>query len=178
MTSVTHAQLFSFQANTKTSPAQTPGKPAPALSADDFKSKVATKSQQAQQELFQQAQSNLKQQSSQMPLPNSPPKAPKLNASPLQQQQSPAPASSSPNTQTPPPESVPAATQDTSSTTTTTTQTTTQPAPAPNAANAANTTPPPAPTQNQIYTGFGASPTNKSTTAPSSQSSGGWNIKY
>ena len=183
ITSVSYAELFSFQTNTNSPQTQTPGQTTPPLSANDFKSKVATDSQKAQQELFQQTLNNVKQQSSQMPLPNSPPKPPQLNQ---QQNTTSTPSTEESTTSTssklpyPTLEDVEKS-QSTTTTTTTTTPPPSSPSPAASAPTPATATPSPPATQSQVYTGFGAGSTNNTTTtttAPSSQPSGGWNVKY
>ena len=178
MATTAFGQLFSFQTDPNNKTAAT-SPITPAMSADEFKSTVAKKSQQAQRELYKETQNNLKQQSSQMPLPNALPTAPKLNPQPQNQstntsQQNPSPALSgtavveqpATPTQTAP---IPAAP---------TTATPNSPSNvAPVAPSSSDTN---APQQNQIYTGFGggATATPNSNTRPSSQSSGGWSIKY
>lgn len=188
--SVAYAELFSFQTNTttQTTQPQKPGQTTPPLSANDFKNKVATDSKQAQQELFKQTQTRLKDQSNQMPLPNTAPKAPQQN-----QLQSTAPTTTSESaTSTSSKLPIPTmeevanskAAEATTATTTTTTTTSAPPPVAPAPPTSSSTTPvTTAPSQGQVYTGFGggsSGTTNTSTTtAPASNSSGGgWNVKY
>lgn len=175
VTPLAFGQLFSFQSDATTSGAKN-GNPTAALSASDFKASVTKKSQQAQQELFAQTQSNLKTQSSQMPLPNSPPKPPRNNA--LQPQVAPTPAPQNNAT--------------TDTTTSSSDETALPAAPVTTPPPAANpraivmppeTAPAPAPAQpqNQPYTGFGAGSStgsgNQGSSTPSPSGSG-WSIKY
>ncbi|HSW69047.1 MAG TPA: hypothetical protein VLI69_02660 [Gammaproteobacteria bacterium] len=176
--SAAYAQLFSFQTTTKAPPAgQTDNKPAPALTSDEFKSKVSEKSKQVQQELVRQAQSALKDQEGQSPFPMSAPKAPKLNQIQKVEPAASLPAQSaspsSPEALGPPSaprEELPAAAPETAAAP--------APPPPPPTSTSAPLSSQPAPSQGQVYTGFGTSPTPNNTGGTSSSSGGGWNIKY
>jgi len=139
----------------------------PPLSPDEFKSKAAAASQKNQSQLFKNAQSFLKQQEGQAPIPTS-------TSTTLPNPQTTSPMNTAPET---PSENIPTSTNPVTTTTTTTNPPGSLYAPTP---STSSTT---APSQNQTYTGFGTPSNNGSsstTTAPSSnsQQSGGWNIKY
>jgi hypothetical protein len=176
-TSASFGELFSFQApavdNKK--PNAAPGTPAPALSPSEFKNKVNTLGQKAQQNMLQQSQENLKQQTNQLNLPNTLPTPPKLPQSPT--------ATTDPNPQNP-------ATAPKDLFGNTPAQTEQQPALPPEQPIAKPTMPSSAPPvappttpiapapQNDVYTGFGGGAQKNPTSGGSTQQSGGWNIKY
>lgn len=183
VTSVSFGQeLFSFQPPpTSNNSVKRGAAPAPVLSPSEFKNKVATMGQQTQQDMLQQSQSNIKEQSNQLSLPNSPPPPLKMNT-PQQGAAQPTqntggkktPAQSMMDSALAPPEEQATPAQPAA-------QQPVRPAPT----TAAPTTPPPPPgyaeepQQSQVYTGFGAGTKSGGTTGTStSQPSGGWNVKY
>ncbi len=130
--------------------------PMTALSPDQFDAQVTQKNKQAQQDFLKQAQSNLQQLKSQLSFSQSP--SPRLKNQPTN---NPAPLPMADNPMATP-------TQPTS------------PAVNSSAPATAGETTPAEPTQDQPYTGFGSGSTTQQpkSAAPSSQSSGGWSIKY
>lgn len=173
LTTAAIAQPFSFNANSKSNgtSAATTNTNAPPLSADAFQKQVNTKAQQAHAETLQQSLGHVKQQVTQMPLPNS------------------APATSKPIVVPPPVEK--------STTDTNTNNDSSEPVPPAAAgfapAQAAPASQPPAatpapeaaatpaptssaPQQNSTYTGFGGGKTDNN--SGTTQSGSGWNIKY
>lgn len=161
-TSITLAQSFFDSSPSSTQP-NTPKKP---MSADEFKNAVNKMGQETKSSITQQAnQQFMKQQpqgfsSSATPTPTAPP------------------PEAAPNTTAAPTTAMPPSSQYAPNTTINPTAPT---AAAPAARPPSYGTPAAAPTQSQPYTGFGTGNTNPKNTSspnPSSNNSGGWNIKY